>query len=129
MVESGTREGETPTEFTAILETLVGSVPGARGAVFTAGDGECVDYYSDIDPYDLKVIGAHASLLLQLIEGSRLSPFTIIGLSGRRLSLWILPLGESYVLTLILERRTWSAGLQEALRRAAQALRDEAAIS
>ncbi len=129
MVESGTREGETPTEFTAILETLVGSVPGARGAVFTAGDGECVDYYSDIDPYDLKVIGAHASLLLQLIEGSRLSPFTVIGLSGRRLSLWILPLGESYVLTLILERRTWSAGLQEALRRAAQALRDEAAIS
>ncbi len=129
MTESGAREGETPTEFTSILEQLVQSVPGARGAVFTAGDGECVDYFSDFDPYDLKVIGAHSSLLLQFIEGSRLAPFTVIGLSGRRLSLWILPLGESYVLTLILERRTWSAGMEEALRGAAQALRAEAVIS
>jgi len=127
--ESGTREGETPTAFTAILEELVGSVPGARGAVFTAGDGECVDYFSDIDAYELKVIGAHTSLMLQLLEGSRLTPFTVIGLSGRQLSLWILPLGESYVLTLILERRTWSAGLQAALEKAVDALRTEAVIS
>ena len=129
MAESGTREGEAPTAFTPVLEELVRSVPGARGAVFTAGDGECVDYFSEIEPYELKVIGAHASLMLQLLEGSRLQPFGIIGLSGRRLSLWIRPLGESYVLTLILERRTWSGGLDEALEKAAAALRLEAAIS
>lgn len=129
MGDPGTREGESPTAFTAILEELVESVPGARAAVFTAGDGECVDYYSTIDPYDLKIIGAHASLLLQLLEGSRLNPFTIIGLSGRRLSLWIQPLGEHYVLTLVLERRTWSADLQASMGRAAGALSREAGLS
>lgn len=129
MGEAGTREGETPTAFTPILEELVRSVPGALGAAFTDGDGECVDYFSEVDPYDLKVIGAHGALLLQVLRDVRLAPFRVIGLSGQRLSLWIIPLGESYVLTLVLEKRTWSAVLHDALLKAVRALRGEAAIS
>jgi hypothetical protein len=127
--ENGEREGEDRTTFTGILEGLVAGVPGALGAVFTAGDGECVDYYCEMDPYDLKVIGAHGSLMLQQLQGSLLAPFSLVVVSGRRLCLWILPLGESYVLTLVLERRTWGGGLDVALERAATMLRLEARIS
>lgn len=116
------------TAFTPILQVLVDSVPGALGAVFTAGDGECVDYFSGMDPYELKIVGAHTSLLLQVLGGSRLGPFSRIGLSGRRLSLWILPCGESYTLTLILGRRTWSADMEAALERAVESIRAEADI-
>ena len=73
-------------------------------------------------------VGAHGALLLQLLRESRLAPFRVIGLSGQRLSLWIIPLGESYVLTLVLEKRTWSAALHDALLKAVRALRAEAAI-
>jgi hypothetical protein len=129
LTEAGTREGEAPTAFTDILLELVLSVPGAVGAVFTAGDGECVDYYTLIDPFQLKIFGAHGALLLQLLEDSRLQPFRILGISGRRLSLWILPLGEHYVLTLVLDHRTWSADIEQALSEAARAIRLEADLS
>jgi hypothetical protein len=129
VAEAGSREGEAKTAFTPVLQALVTSVPGALGAVFTAGDGECVDYFSEMDPYDLKVIGAHSSLLLQVLGDSRLQPFERIGLCGRRLTLWIVPCGERYTLTLILLRRTWSADLEPALERAVRAIRTEASIS
>ena len=127
--ESGTREGEEPTAFTSILSDLVAAVPGAVGAAFTDGEGECVDYYSEMEPFELKVLGAHGALLLQVLGDSRLQPFETIGISGRRLSLWIRPLGEHYCLTLVLSRRTWSAGLEDAIGLAAIRIRAEACLS
>jgi hypothetical protein len=127
--DGGAREGEAQTPFTAILGDLVGSVPGALGALFTDGEGECVDYYSVIDPWDLKVLGAHGSLLLQLVSGSGLQPITMIGISGRRLTLFVRPLGECYALTLVLSKRTWSAGMHGAIEEAVERIRAEAHLS
>jgi len=126
--DSGRREGERPSAFTPILCDLVRSTAGACGAVFTDRDGECVDYFSHITPFDLKVIGAHASLLVSLLAQDGVVISGPLAFSGSRLSLWILPLGEGYTLTLAMERRTWSGDMEGALDRAWRALRSEAGI-
>jgi hypothetical protein len=128
VAEAGTREGERDTAFTPILKELVESVKGSLGAVFVDGDGMSVDYFSNIDPYDLKVIGACGALMVQFMGQSRLDPMATLGLSGSKLSLWVLPLGEHYTVTLVLEKRTWPPGLESALARAARRIRREAEI-
>ena len=125
----GLREGESATAFTAALEKLGRRVPGTIGAIFTAGDGECVDYWCASDPFKLKLMGAHASLLLQFLAGSRLAPFGLLGVSARRTTLWIRPLGERYVLTLALDHRTWSPGIEEAIEQAVAEISTEAALA
>lgn len=127
-VEAGEREGEYATAFTGILKELVQSVQGCVGAIFIDGLGESVDYYSTIDPYELKVIGACGALLVQFMGQSRLDPMALLGLSASRLSLWIQPLGEHYTLIVVLDKRTWVSGLDEALDRASSLLREEAGI-
>ena len=68
MVDAGEREGENTTAFTEILENLVAGVSGSLGAVFVDDLGESVDYYSTIDPFELKVIGACGALLIDGIQ-------------------------------------------------------------
>ncbi len=126
--EPSRREGETPTPFTSILERLVHGVNGSLGAVFTDHDGESVDYFSTMDPYELKVAGAWGSLMLQFVSQTRLDSATVMGISGSRLSLWICPLGERYTLTLVLDRRTWPPELEQALDRAMAELQEEAGL-
>lgn len=126
--ENGEREGEFSTPFTVILRELVGSVQGSLGAIFIDGLGESVDYYSTIDPYDLKVMGACGALLVQMMEQTKLDPMALLGLSGTNLSLWIQPLGEHYTLLLVLERRTWAPDLETAMDAASRLIKKEAGI-
>ena len=128
MVDTGKRDGENATPFTSILEHLVHNVSGSVGAVFIDDLGESVDYYTASDPYELKVIGACAALLLDSIYRSKLQGIAMLGISGTRLSLWVMPIGEHYSLSLVLEKRTWVPGIEEALDLAAKQLRKEAGI-
>ena len=82
--DAGRREGERPSAFTPILCDLVRSTAGACGAVFTDQDGECVDYFSLITPFDLKVIGAHASLLVSLLAQAGVVISGPLAFSGSR---------------------------------------------
>ncbi|QQR89201.1 MAG: roadblock/LC7 domain-containing protein [Myxococcales bacterium] len=47
-----------PTAFTGILESMRLSHPQVIAAVFVDAEGECVDYSSELDPYETKVLGA-----------------------------------------------------------------------
>ncbi len=127
-VDPGTREGESPSAFMPTLKALVAAVPGATGAIFADRDGECVDYYSRMDPFELKVIAAHAALVLRFLAGSRLGVPSRLGISGTRLTLWIAPLGEQYTLVLVMERRAWASDLDDALDTAIADLRAEAGL-
>ena len=51
--------------FSGILSDLVARVPGAFGAVMVDGDGEAVDYTGRVEPYDLKLAGAHWQIVLR----------------------------------------------------------------
>jgi len=61
------------SEFAEILAELVGVVPGAVGAVFVDWEGEAVDQFGHIPEMDIKLIGAHWGVVLNLIK-TLLSP-------------------------------------------------------
>jgi len=55
------------TTFAAILKTAVEATPNAIGGSFAAWDGELVDAYSTLDPYDWAVLTAHYGVILALL--------------------------------------------------------------
>ncbi|MCD6496901.1 MAG: hypothetical protein J7M25_01170 [Deltaproteobacteria bacterium] len=61
------------SEFAEMLAALVGGVPGAVGAVFIDWEGEAVDQFGHIPEMDIKLIGAHWGVVLNLIK-NMLSP-------------------------------------------------------
>ncbi len=76
--------------FALILQKLVDGVPGARGAVFSAGDGEPVAAVGSFDGDDIRMLGAHCAVLL----------------AGTRDACSRLEIGESHTMTLVNERAT-----------------------
>jgi len=54
--------------FNKILSELMDSVPGATGAILADWEGEAVEQCCCYDVYDLKVIGAHKGILLNLMK-------------------------------------------------------------
>ncbi len=55
--------------FTHILDEMVSSVHGARGAMFVDYEGEAVEVVSrDVPRYDLQVIGAYQGLVLAELQ-------------------------------------------------------------
>ncbi|MDC3955980.1 hypothetical protein [Polyangium jinanense] len=57
------RDQEAST-FTKILERLVRALPGAKGTALVDAEGETVDYFGILDPFDLKVAAAHWQIVL-----------------------------------------------------------------
>ena len=55
--------------FKRLLTTLVEAVPGASGAILADWEGEAVEQYSMVDPYDMKVTAAHWGILLASMKG------------------------------------------------------------
>lgn len=54
--------------FKSILANLLDSVPGSTGAILADWEGEAVEQSCLYDIYDLKVIGAHKGILLNLLK-------------------------------------------------------------
>jgi len=118
---------EAKSGFFPILESLVSEVKGAEAAIFSDAEGESIEFCGDMDPYDIKVIGAYATILMsQLRTRHNSNPYSlIISCSKRTL---VLRKMETYILTLVLRRRTYTAGLEEAVDRAAELFIKEAGI-
>lgn len=55
-------------EFKDILKGLVESVPGAAGAIFVDWEGEAVEYFFAGADDDIKLLGAHHGILLNLLR-------------------------------------------------------------
>jgi len=54
--------------FKSILANLMDSVPGATGAILVDWEGEAVEQSCLYDIFNLKVVGAHKSILLSLLK-------------------------------------------------------------
>jgi predicted regulator of Ras-like GTPase activity (Roadblock/LC7/MglB family) len=54
--------------FKTILTNLMDSVPGSTGAILADWEGEAVEQSCLYDIFDLKVIGAHKGILLNLLK-------------------------------------------------------------
>jgi hypothetical protein len=52
------------TTFTPMLRRAFESLPAVLALAFVDREGECIDYVSAVDPYDVKVSAAHAFILV-----------------------------------------------------------------
>jgi len=120
-------EREQKTGFYPILETLIREVQGARAAIFSDGEGESIEFCGDMDPYDIKVIGAYAAIILDQLSGRPDRAPELLVISCRRLTLCLRRV-ETYTLTLVLRRRTFAAGMDDAIERAVRKFIMEAGI-
>jgi predicted regulator of Ras-like GTPase activity (Roadblock/LC7/MglB family) len=54
--------------FKAILRELVESVPGGSGAILADWEGESVEQFCLYDDFELKVLGAHKGIILNMLK-------------------------------------------------------------
>lgn len=92
--------------FKSLLNRLLEEIPGALGAIIIDWEGEAVDQVARIEEYDIKVLGAHKGIILNLlrdalarIDSGELEEVLIR--TGRNKTL-IAPLNEDYYLVLTL---------------------------
>ena len=123
---SRTRDQEE-SAFTTILSDLVKRIPGAFAATIVDEIGECVDYAGDIDPFDVKVAGAHWAIVIDEI-GQRPpigTPQTIV-CRGEKRSFIVRTLPDRYALVVLLKKRAGFASATRALDACERALAHEA---
>ena len=84
------------------------SVPGTTGAILADWEGESVELCCLYDDYDLKVIGAHKSILLNIMKDlhQKLSvgemKHAVISTDSRHILIG--PVGPDYLLVMTLEK-------------------------
>ena len=100
-----------PTVFTEILRVFLDAVPGATAAVLVDGEGETVDYASELVPFYARVAAAHLRIVTgdvqRALDPSHGSTHEItIRCKGRTFFVRSLP--DGYALVVVLKRRAFS---------------------
>jgi len=94
--------------FKMILEELMDSVPGTTGAILADWEGEAVEQCCSFDVFDLKVIGAHKGILLNLMKETHLRlavgelRHTVVTTTDRHFIAG--PIGPDYLLVMTLDK-------------------------
>src|SRR5581483_835105 len=124
---SRTRDQEE-SAFTSILADLVKRIPGAFAATVVDELGECVDYAGDIDPFDVKVAGAHWAIVLdEIARRPAFGAAQTIVCRGDKRSFVVRALPERYALVVLLKKRAGFVAVTRALDACERALAHEAA--
>ena len=114
--------------FTLILRDVLPRIPGAVAVALVDRDGEAVDYAGPIDPFEVKVAGAHFRIVLEDI--ARQPAFgvahTVVCL-GTKGSILARGLPDGYALVVLLTKRAGFARCERALMACERALALEAA--
>lgn len=115
--------------FKKILQEAVEGLPGAVGAIFADWEGEAVEQFFPGPDDDIKLLGAHQGIILNLIGEaageSGLGPVRGVLITLDDAKIAVQPLKDGYFLVL-LTRATCNGGLAlRALRNAAEVLREE----
>jgi hypothetical protein len=118
--------------FTPILRRLFQSFPALLAAVFVDREGECIDYVSELEPYDAKVGAAHMHNLLTRLRGSRIHTITgetlCFEVTTSERELWVRQLGDDYVIVAILLPEFDHSELREAIAFAGHEFRAEVGL-
>lgn len=96
---------ELESAFTPILRRVLHGLPSALCAVFVDTEGECIDYASSIDPFEAKVSGAHALVLLDRLRAAQRKlglhePYAL-AIGGSERELWGRRITDDYLLVVI----------------------------
>lgn len=94
--------------FKRILQELVENTPGASGAILADWEGEAVEQFCSYDDFELKIIGAHKGIILNLIKDLHAAiaagnPNEAL-ITTESLHVVIGPIGQDYSLVMTLER-------------------------
>jgi predicted regulator of Ras-like GTPase activity (Roadblock/LC7/MglB family) len=117
------------TSFTPILRQIWSATESVLAAVFVDLEGECIDYVSSIDPFEAKVAGAHAFVLVDSIRRSHgklgMQEPVSLSITGSARELWARRVSDDYVLVLVLLPGADHAQLRAMLARAGREFRAE----
>jgi predicted regulator of Ras-like GTPase activity (Roadblock/LC7/MglB family) len=126
--EASRDQGETA--FTRVLRQLRRQRPDVLAVCFVDPEGECVDYSSELSPFDAKVSGAHLQVITEQVRRS----MATLG-AGEPMELQILAedrdmlarrVDDDYVLVVVARSGAFGSELMAALDHAVLDLRDEA---
>lgn len=115
--------------FKSLLNRLLEDIPGALGAVIIDWEGEAVDHVTRINEYEIKVLGAHSGIILNLLKDALLQIDSgelneVMIRTGNNKTL-IAPLTEDYLLVLQLGSIAIAARASYKARRCIDELRHE----
>lgn len=116
--------------FKILLQRLLEDIPGALGAIIIDWEGEAVDHVARINDYEIKVLGAHNGVILNLVretlrrsDGGRLEEMVIR--TGDDNKTLIAPLSDEYLLILQLGPQALVSRAAYKTRRCVDELRSE----
>lgn len=94
--------------FKKILQEFVERTPGASGAILADWEGEAVEQFCRYDDFELKIIGAHKGIILNLIKELHAAiaagkPHEAL-ITTETLHVIIGPVGQDYSLVMTLDR-------------------------
>jgi predicted regulator of Ras-like GTPase activity (Roadblock/LC7/MglB family) len=119
--------------FTPILRTLWDATPALLSAAFVDLEGECIDYVSAIDPFEAKVSGAHALVLMDALRASRrqlaLAEPLLLVISGSERELWARRVSDEYLLVAVLQPGSDPEQIRGLLAAAGREFREEVGVS
>lgn len=118
-----------PSLFGEMLAELVGTIPGAVGAVFVDWEGEAVDQFSHIPPFDIQLLGAHWGIVLRLIQETltrhEAGAVRRVLVNGQDHDIVIQSVTEEYCVVLALHAGTHLATALDCLDRVSESIRQE----
>lgn len=121
------KRDQAVSAFAGILADLIRRIPGASAAALVDAEGETVDYWGKMDPYDLRVAAAH--LQLELAHVSRLRPLGAVHtlmIRGAKRSFVVRAVHDEYALAVVLGRRAGFTASARAFAACERALCEEA---
>ncbi|ABA89594.1 GTPase-activating protein, putative [Syntrophotalea carbinolica DSM 2380] len=117
--------------FKSVLLELVGSVPGATGAIIADWEGEAVDQVGPMDDYDLRLVGAHKGIILgnlrAMLDRIGEDDLQEVVISTRDTQTLVVPITADYFLVLTGCRRQLLGKARFALQRCVGILKQEIA--
>ncbi len=117
------------SEFGELLAELVGTVPGAIGAVFVDWDGEAVDQFGHIPELDIRIIGAHWGIVVNLtkrmLQNREYGKPEIIILSSEKRDVIIKTVTPEYFVVLTMKRGAHLGHALKEMSRVSDSIRHE----
>ncbi len=115
--------------FKEILKKMVDAVPGTKGAVFADWEGESVDFHYLGPEDDIKLVGAHQGILLNIMgevsAGCGLGEVRTMLITTGKGKLLVMPIKDGYYLAVLLKQSASGALAIRAAETAAARLMEE----
>jgi hypothetical protein len=120
------------SSFTPILRRMWDATPALLSAAFVDFEGECIDYVSALSPFEAKVCGAHARVLMDNLGAARcklgLTEPVLLLIGAAERELWARRVSDEYLLTAVLQPGTDHGQVAAMLASAGREFRDEVGV-